>query len=395
MASPQRPEASQVSLRHALKATLLAASLSAGVLASGCGGTSAPSGPYLPGGDGAYVNSLYPTLEQYGMFGIKDGAVVPAEGVVPYELNTPLFSDYTVKYRTVWMPKGKSVAYDVANALDFPLGTIITKSFGFRDDLRKASPSIKWVETRVFVKQDAGWKGVSYAWNDAQTAAAVNYGGGAVPVSWTDEAGARIDLDYVVPNGNQCTLCHSKRDPVTGTDVTTLIGPKIRNFNRDVNRDHAGVSGNQNQLAVWVSLGLLTGAPADLGTAPKLANWTDPSATVAQRARAYLDVNCAHCHSEKGFARTTGLYLDVTETRGSSLGFCKPPVAVGEASGGFLYDVVPGDPDHSILTYRLASTAASVMMPQIGRGVVDKAGTQLVRDWVTGLKGTTQDCLGR
>ncbi len=147
-------------------------------------------------------------------------------------------------------------------------------------------------------------------------------------------------------------------------------------------------------MAHRVSAGLLTGAPADLTTAPKLANWTDTSATVAQRARAYLEVNCAHCHSEKGFARTTGLYLDVTETRDSSLGFCKPPVAVGEASGGFLYDVVPGDPDHSILTFRLASTAASVMMPQLGRGVVDKAGTQLVRDWVTGLKGTTQDCVG-
>jgi hypothetical protein len=139
---------------------------------------------------------------------------------------------------------------------------------------------------------------------------------------------------------------------------------------------------------------MLAGAPADLSLAPKLAAWTDTSATVEQRARAYLDVNCAHCHSEKGFARTTGLFLDVSETRPSSLGYCKPPVAVGEASGGFLYDVVPGDPDHSILTYRLASTGASVMMPQIGRGVVDKAGLQLVRDWVTGLQGTTTDCKG-
>jgi uncharacterized repeat protein (TIGR03806 family) len=390
MTPSRRSIESQGTALRTLKTTLLAATLCAGGLASGCGGTSAPSGPYLPGGDGTYVTALYPTLEQYGVVSIKDGAVVPADGVVAYELNTPLFSDYTVKYRTVWMPKGKSVAYDAANALDFPVGTIVTKSFGFRDDLRKSAPSIKWIETRVFVKQDAGWKGVSYAWNDAQTAATANYGGGAVPVSWTDEAGAKVDLDYVVPNGNQCTICHSKRDAVTNTDVTTLIGPKIRNLNRD----HAYASGSENQLAYWVSVGMLTGAPADLGTAPKLASWTDTSATVAQRARAYLDVNCAHCHSEKGFARTTGLYLDVTETRDSSLGFCKPPVAVGAASGGFLYDVVPGDPDHSILTYRLATTAASVMMPQIGRGVVDKAGTQLVRDWVTGLKGTTQDCVG-
>jgi len=171
----------------------------------------------------------------------------------------------------------------------------------------------------------------------------------------------------------------------------TIIGVKARNLNRT----HHYPAGDENQLAHFVAAGQLVGAPADIGLAPKLAVWNDPSTgSLDQRARAYLEVNCAHCHSAEGFARTTGLSLNATETTPSAFGVCKPPVAVGEASGGFLYDVVPGDPDHSIMTFRIASTAASVMMPQIGRSVVDNEGLQLVRDWVTGLKGTVPDCVG-
>jgi len=326
------------------------------------------------------------------MISIENGTVVPNEGVVPYELNTPLFSDYAVKFRTLWMPPGTAAAYDDSAALDFPVGTIVTKSFGFRDDLRKAAPAVKWVETRVFVRQPAGWKGVSYAWNEAQTSAGINYGGGAVPVSWIDEAGARVSTDYLVPNGNQCTVCHSQRDPVSNTDVTTLIGPKARNLNRN----HLFPGGEQNQLAHLAAQGMLTGAPADPASrVPRLAVWNDPSTgTTEERARAYLEVNCAHCHSEQGFARTTGLYLGVAQNQWSHLGLCKPPVAVGESTGGFLYDVVPGDPDHSILTHRIASTEPATMMPQIGRSLTDAQGLQLLREWVDGLKGNAPDCNG-
>jgi uncharacterized repeat protein (TIGR03806 family) len=371
---------------------LLAVALS-GAAAGGCGNSGNAAAPTKPGGDGSYTTALYPKLEQYGMVSIKDGAVVPNEGVVPYELNTPLFSDYAVKFRTLWMPPGTAAAYNESDALDFPVGTIVTKSFGFRDDLRKAAPAVKWVETRVFVRQPAGWKGVSYGWNDAQTSAAINYGGGAVPVSWIDETGSAVSTDYVVPNGNQCTVCHSHHEPGASADTTNLLGPKARNLNRN----HLYASGEENQLAHLAAAGMLTGAPADPASqAPRLAVWNDPSTgTTEERARAYLDVNCAHCHSEQGFARTTGLYLGVAQTQWSHLGVCKPPVAVGEATGGFLYDVVPGDPDHSILDHRLTSTEPATMMPQIGRSVSDKQGTQLVRDWITGLKGNAPDCNGR
>src|SRR5262249_432361 len=82
-------------------------------------------------------------------------------------------------------------------------------------------PAVKWLETRVFVRQASGWKGVSYAWNEAQTSAAINYGGGAVPVSFIDESGATVHTDYVVPDGNQCTASHSPPAPAPTTPPPT------------------------------------------------------------------------------------------------------------------------------------------------------------------------------
>jgi uncharacterized repeat protein (TIGR03806 family) len=353
-------------------AAAVAAGLVGALAAGGCNG-------------GGQVGSFYSSLDQYGMVSLQNGQIVPNAGVMPYDLNTPLFSDGAVKFRTVWVPPGLTAPYDDQNVLDLPVGSVLTKSFGFRDDLRKETPAVHWVETRVFLHQPAGWKGVSYRWDDAQRTATVDYGGGLVPIAWTDEAGNAVSTNYLVPNGNQCVQCHNS------ASVTTPIGPKVRNLNKTF----AYADGTDNQLEHWAQAGLLAGAPADPTAAPRLATWNDPTTgTVAERARAYLEANCAHCHSEGGFARTTGLFLSSAVTSPSQFGVCKPPVAVGEASGGFLYDVVPGDPDHSIMTYRMASTTPSVMMPQIGRSIVDEAGLQLIRDWITGLKGTVPDCAG-
>ena len=365
--------------QHSFVPAVAALAAAAGALS--CGGSSTCQ----PGGDGSYLTALPAALDQLCMVSIQGSAVVPNGGVTPYDLNTPLFSDSAVKVRTVWMPKGTAAAYSATEVFDLPVGTVFTKSFGFRDDLRKAAPAIKWIETRVFVRQAAGWKAVSYQWDDAQRTAAVAYGGATVPVSWLDESGAQVSTGYLIPNGNQCTECHSARE------VPQPIGPKARNLNKPFHY----ATGDENQLAHWSAAGLLTGAPADAGTAPKLAVWNDPSTGTAEaRARAYLEVNCAHCHNPDGFARTTGLFLTADQTTPIALGICKPPVAVGEASGGFLYDVVPGDPDHSILAYRLASVAPGVMMPQIGRSIVDPPGLALVRQWITGLQGTVKDCNG-
>ena len=130
------------------------------------------------------------------------------------------------------------------------------------------------------------------------------------------------------------------------------IGPKARHLNRDF----AYADGKENQLAHWSRLGVLAGAPAP-EQAPRLAVWDDPkTGTLDARARAWLEINCAHCHNPEGPARNSGLDLLASQQNPTSFGVMKPPVAAGIGSGGLPYDIVPGKPDQSILAFRIAST---------------------------------------
>ncbi|RMG70375.1 MAG: hypothetical protein D6722_08775, partial [Bacteroidetes bacterium] len=141
-----------------------------------------------------------------------------------------------------------------------------------------------------------------------------------------------------------------------------------------------------NQLAHWQAEGLLTGLPADPADIPRVAVWDDPqSGTLDERARAWLDINCAHCHRAEGPAKTSGLFLDIHQTDPGVLGVNKPPVAAGRGSGGLQYDIVPGDPEASILYYRMASTDPGVMMPELGRVGVHEEALTLIHDWITSM----------
>jgi mono/diheme cytochrome c family protein len=136
-------------------------------------------------------------------------------------------------------------------------------------------------------------------------------------------------------------------------------------------------------------VGYLTGAPAP-ADAPRNANWMDKNAPLDARARAYLDINCGHCHNPKGAANTTGLTLDIATQEDHHLGICKPPTAAGQGTGDHYFDIVPGHPDDSILPYRLSSATPGTMMPELGRSTVHQEGVALIRAWIASLPG---DCV--
>ena len=119
------------------------------------------------------------------------------------------------------------------------------------------------------------------------------------------------------------------------------------------------------------------------------ATWSLPNRSAqAARARAYLEVQCAHCHALDGPAAASGLSLRFEDPEGAALGVCKRPVAAGRGSGGLDHDVVPGRPEASILFHRMASREPDVMMPELGRNLRDEEGMALVRDWIASLPGT-------
>ena len=324
------------------------------------------------------------------------------QDVVPFDLNTPLFTDYAHKLRTVWMPKGMAAKYDANATFDFPVGTIISKTFYYplagdmRDDASVARTydtahdfagnsldkrHVRLVETRILVRREHGWDALPYVWNKAQTDAELARTGDAFAMQLVADDGAREPFTYVVPNENQCAGCHVV--DVQSKQIAP-IGPKARHLNRDF----AYADGTENEIARWTKLGILAGAPA-AADAPRNANWRDANQAIGARARAYLDINCSHCHSPTGPANTTALLLDASIPPDRHLGLCKPPVAAGRGTGDHFFDIVPGKPDDSILPYRMASHESGVMMPEQGRSTTHVEGLQLIRDWIASLSG---DC---
>jgi len=331
-----------------------------------------------PPGGAAFFDLAQPpcqSLSSYRFF--TDGAAqVPGEGVVPYDVNSALFSDYASKHRFLFLPA--PMVYAESGVFDLPVGSVLIKTFGYRADLREDGSRERLVETRLLVHGEEGWSGLVYVWGDDQREAHLQKAGGIVPVEWIDAGGDARSLDYIVPNINQCVNCH-----VAG-DGEQPIGIQARHLNRDF----AYAEGTANQLSELSARGLLTGAPADPADAPRLAQWDDPeSGTVEERTRAWLDINCAHCHSPTGPARTSGLDLRAEQTEPALYGVCKSPVAAGAGSGGRMYGIVPGKPDDSILVYRLESVEPAVRMPELLRQTVHTESLALVREWITSITG--------
>ncbi|WP_341917861.1 parallel beta-helix domain-containing protein [Hydrocarboniphaga effusa] len=376
--------------------------------------------------DAARVNC--PTLDQYHLFDdAQDPTSTPRGGGVPYSLNSKLFSDYAVKYRVAYLPPGAKAVYrdagtDGVNAtLVFPTGTIIAKTFSFADEANgKETP----IETRLLIKRVnsknvARWDGLPYIWEtDAATGkrvAKLSLGGGHASVSWdhTDvDSGVRHQgstANYLIPHGNQCLSCHSNEEGEAGA---APIGPKVRFMNRPYAPESKLVTGQsrhevagQNQIAYWCSHGLVAGCPSDLGVdmrqiAAKLeripafnkpgdAGFAPNSAEdIEARARAWLEVNCQHCHNVRGFAASTGFYLDSFRPVDISYGICKRPTATGqEGNGGRTYDIHPGNVADSILAFRIGpnATVPAARMPPIARSVVDTEGSALIEQWIANV----------
>jgi len=120
----------------------------------------------------------------------------------------------------------------------------------------------------------------------------------------------------------------------------------------------------------------------DIKKVTALVNYDDATTALDLRARAWLEINCAHCHRADGPAKNSGLHLLASETNLSKLGVGKAPVAAGKGSGGLQYDIVPGKPDQSILQFRIESVHPGIMMPELGRSITHMEGVELVRKWI-------------
>ena len=307
-------------------------------------------------------------LSEFGFFEDMKNQL-PAESVHPYSLVSPLFSDQTDKLRFVYVPEGERLGYVKNKVFIFPVGSTLIKTFAYLN--KNGSLDQQLLETRLLINTQSGWKAISYVWNEDQTDAKRAIAGATIPTSFINSEGKIINVRYRAPNQNQCKECHQLNK------VITPIGPKARNMDKIVNYH----SGEMNQLLYWAALGWID---QKLDSTP-ISSYTDVNASLDGRARAYLDINCGHCHIPGGSADTTGLYLHLIEEDQEQLGIYKKPVAAGRASGNLKYSIVPGRSDESIMLFRMRSLDPGIMMPESGRALADEVGIKLIEDWIDKL----------
>ncbi|MFL0357169.1 SO2930 family diheme c-type cytochrome [Erythrobacter sp. GH1-10] len=297
-------------------------------------------------------DSLPKELANFGFF-LDVSARERSPGVIGYELRTPLYSDMADKLRYVYIPEGTRVVADGDGLLQFPVGSAIIKTFAFGEGAEQ-----RYIETRVLLHRADGWVALPYRWNEDQTTATLALAGARLPVTTPEGE----EISYRIPNKNQCKTCHSKDGEVIP------IGPKVRNL--------PGI--------FFRSLG-------EGGRIERFPETTDPLPVWTERgsiddtealARAYLDVNCAHCHQPGGGASNSGLDLRWEQDDPHKLGIRKPPVAAGRGAGGHLVSIAPGDPDASILVYRMDSAEPGIAMPELGKSTIDHDGVAVVRRWI-------------
>lgn len=311
--------------------------------------------------------------DKLSAFGFFIGAMrnhEPAKGVVPYAVNAALFSDYAWKKRFFRLPDGAKMKYQPEDPMDFPEGSVVIKTFYYPADFRQPEQDLRLLETRLLIRKKDKWTAYTYVWNDEQTEAFHTVAGTSASVNWIHYDGQPRSVKYMVPNQNQCKNCHQRGDALSP------IGPTARQLNR---QDEGG----HNQLEEFSRMGYLDLPPSPW---PTLADYNDPHAPTADRARAWLEVNCAHCHRPDGPAKTSGLHLLASVKEPLKLGIGKSPVAAGKGSGGRTFDIVPGQPDKSILMFRISSTDPGVMMPELGRSSVHSEGIELVKKWIAGME---------
>jgi len=231
---------------------------------------------------------LLPKLSDYNIFSGGPQALVPGNGFQLYELATGLFTDYAEKQRLIKVPAGTTITVVNDGLPNFPDGTILVKTFYYFNDKREPAKGKRLIETRLLIKNNNQWVAGTYVWNQEQTEAILATSGSNTPVSWIDENATVRKISYRIPGARDCASCHNANNSLIP------IGLKVRNLNISVVRN----GGSINQLQYLHETRVMNNVnPQQFSRLPA---WQNEKYSIQDRVRAYLEVNCAHCHSDAG-----------------------------------------------------------------------------------------------
>jgi uncharacterized repeat protein (TIGR03806 family) len=297
----------------------------------------------------------------------------PASGVLPYEIQAPLWSDGAIKRRWIALPGPSPVAFSEQERWVFPEGTVFIKHFEMAMDERRPEER-RPLETRLWIAARADRQyGVTYKWNEAGTDAELLLEQQSEMLSIIDAAGAPRSQPYFYPGARDCMSCHNAQ-------AGFVLGARAPQLNREIvyQEDRPAI----NQLVAWSGWGLL-GEDLDntqAALSPRLARLDDESASMEQRVRSYWDGNCSMCHA--GAAGSVPGWDARFATPLLEQGLTEPPRNQA-LEGSFL--IAPGAPEQSYILTRAATVEQGLRMPPLGRNRVDQAYVDLLTRWIDSM----------
>ena len=305
------------------------------------------------------------------------GTQTPADGVVPYEVNAPFWSDGATKTRFIRLPPGKRIDFASHGALGFsrrnPPDQELLPRLGAR---RSGQPAHhRNALPRQACRVTPGWDGYSYLWNEAGTDATLL--ADSTTVTYViddpqDPVGFFLQ-EYYFPARQDCEVCHTKgAGYVLGVHTAQLHTGAEQNDSTA----RRSLTPSPNRAFSPRSL------PADLSSLPHLPNPFDPSIPLDQRARSYLDVNCAPCHRPESVGRTIiDLRYDTPLAETNTVGAFPTLGDIGEPEALILS---PGEPQLSTLYLRML-TMGTFRMPPLASSIIDERGADLIAEWIASL----------
>ena len=280
----------------------------------------------------------------------------PAAGLIPFDVNAPLWSDGAAKRRWLALPDGARITVGADGDFALPPRSVAMKSFELGGKL---------VETRLFVRYgDGSYGGYSYEWNDGATNAVL------LPGAKQRQVGGQT---WTYPSRAQCLQCHTAA-------AGYFLGLELGQLNRDT--FYPPTSRTANQLATLAHVGVFDAPLAQPGALPRFERDTTDRA-----ARGWLHANCAGCHRPGG---PTGTGLDLRyATALGAMGVCDVVPGAGDLGVAGARLLLPGDPARSVLSLR-AHLVGAGQMPPLARAVVDAKGTAALDAWI----GSFPSCSG-
>ncbi|MDO1511875.1 Ig-like domain-containing protein [Maribacter confluentis] len=317
-------------------------------------------------------------------------------GILPYELIESFWSDGAEKKRWMAVPNNgthntptEQISFSENGDWQFPVGSVLIKHFELPID--ENNPSLtKRLETRFSIKASTGsFYFLTYKWNEQQTDAVLLPNGLDENITITKTDGSTATQKWSYPSTQDCISCHN---PATGG----ALGTNTRYLNSDYTYQKTGRTANQ--LVTLSHLGVLNETITDAATVDfqTYRALDDPLATLDEKARSYMDLNCAYCHRPGGTGDRAQFDLRLFNTLAQTGLFdagTNTPIGI---PGERIF--VPGNADESILFHRTNSVDPSIMMPPISKNQVDAKAVQLIRDWIDqmdpetcGIRNVTED----